>query len=83
MTTIFDTWTVDEPEFMKDTERKFDILSYPVSMAMGTDGKNDHLAKTTVEALADWALRKLFMACAKVTWWTMKTIIIRRILEWL
>jgi len=79
MTTTFNVWMVDEPEFMEDTECKFDILLHPVGMAMGTGGKNDHLAKEAIRVLADWALHKLFVACLKVSWWTMKTIIRRKI----
>lgn len=77
MITIFDVWATDEPEFVKDAEYKFNMLMHPISMAMGTGGKNDHLAKATVEILADWALRKLFAACAKVLWWTTRTIVER------
>jgi len=73
----FDVWTVDEPEFVKDAAYKFDMLTYSVRMAMGTGSKNDHLAKETIEILADWALRKLFIACAKVLWWITRTIIKR------
>lgn len=73
----FNVWTVDEPEFLKDTEYKFNILTHPLDMAMGTGGKNDDEAKETIEVLADWALRKLFTACAKVLWWTMRTIVKR------
>jgi len=65
----FDVWTVNEPEFMRDTEYKFNILTHPISVAMGTGGKNDHLAKETIGMLAPWALRKLFVACVKVLWW--------------
>ena len=76
----FDVWTVDEPEFLENTEYKFNMLTYPIYIAMGTGGKNDHLAKETIEILADWALRKLFAACAKVLWWIMM-IIIKRAFE--
>lgn len=75
--TSFDVWTVDEPEFMEGPWYKFRVLTHPVRMAMGTGGKNDHLAKETVGMLADWALCKLFVACAKVLWWTMGTIVRR------
>lgn len=68
-TMSFDVWEADEPEFLKDMEYKFDVITHPVNMAMGTGGKNDHLAKEAVSVLADWALRKLFMACLKVCWW--------------
>jgi len=73
----FDVWTVDEPEFLEDTEYKFNMLTHPIYIAMGTGGKNDYLAKETIEILADWALRKLFAACAKVLWWTMTTMVKR------
>ena len=71
MTTIFSVWEIDEPEFAENTEYKFNPLVHPVHMAIGTGGKNDHLAKETIDILADWALRKLFVACAKVLWWIM------------
>lgn len=73
----FDCWMTDEVEFINDAEYKFSELTHPVRMALGTHGKNDHLAKASVEILADWALHKLFVACAKVLWWTIRTIVKR------
>jgi len=68
--TTFTVWEIDEPEFLDDTETKFKMLLHPVDMAMGTGGKNDGLAKETIDVLADWALRELLRATVKVAFWT-------------
>jgi len=73
--TIFTVWQTDEPEFLDDTETKFKMLLHPVSMALGTGGKNDRLAKETIDMLADWALRKLLRATVKVSFWTALVIV--------
>jgi len=73
--TTFTVWEIDEPEFLDDTETKFSVLVHPLRMAMGTCGKNDHLAKETIDALADWALRKLLWATVKVSFWAALTIV--------
>jgi len=65
----FDIWEVDEPEFKDDTSDKLTTLLHPLDMALGTEGKNDHLAKESVSVLASWALRKLFVGCVKVAVW--------------
>ena len=59
----FSVWVHDEPEFLENAEYKFDVLTHSVSMALGTGGKNDGHAREGVDALALWALRKLFIAC--------------------
>ena len=74
----FDIWITDEPEFLEMTRYKFDVLTHPVSMALGTGGKNDSLAQKTVDILALWAIRKLFVACVKVAWWCGVTFVKRR-----
>ena len=65
----FDIWESDEPEFEVDGPHKFSLLLHPLDMALGTEGKNDHLAKESVSVLASWALRKLFVGCVKVAVW--------------
>ena len=65
----FDIWEADEPEFEVDGSRKFSALLHPLDMALGTDGKNDHLAREGVSVLASWALPKLFVGCVKVAAW--------------
>lgn len=77
MTKIFEVWVFNEPDSMTDTEYKFSTSSHPISTAMWTNGKTDHLAKQTIGELADWALRKLFVACVKVLWWIAETAIKR------
>lgn len=73
-TITFTIWEVDEPEFLDDTEAKFKMLLHPVDMTLGTGGKNDRLAKETINAFADWALRKLLRATVKVAFWAALTI---------
>ncbi len=74
-TTTFAVWEVDESEFLDDTEAKFKMLLHPVDMALGTGGKNDGLAKESIDVLADWALRKLLWATVRVSFWTVLVII--------
>ena len=75
----FDVWTVDEPEFIHNTEYKFKVLTHAVNMAMGTNRKNDHLARETVSVLATWALRKLFVACLRVALWCGRETVRRKV----
>ena len=74
-TTTFTVWEVDEPEFLDDTEATFKMLLHPVDMALGTGGKNDGLAKESIDVLADWALRKLLWATVKVSFWIVSAIV--------
>lgn len=75
----FSVWVHDEPEFLEDAEYKFNILTHPVRMALGTHGKNDYHAREAIRIFAPWALRKLFIACVKVAWWCGITYIERQL----
>lgn len=79
-TTTFAVWEVSEPEYLDDAEATFKMLLHPVDMALGTGGKNDGLAKESIDVLADWALRKLLWAAVKVSFWIV-TAIVRRFIK--
>lgn len=65
----FNIWESDEPELEVDGPHKYSAIVHPLDMALGTSGKNDHLAKEGVATLASWALRKLLVGCIKVAVW--------------
>ena len=74
----YNVWEVDEPEFKVNTGYKSSALLHPLEMALGTGGKNDHLAREGVSVLASWALPKLFIGCIKVAVWCRWEIVKRR-----
>ena len=65
----FSVYTVDKLELLDDTSKKMVMILHPVNMAIGTEGKNDHLAKESIGVMNVWALRELSVACAKVAYW--------------
>lgn len=74
----FPVWQIDEPEFEEDTDRKLDVVIYPVRLAFGVaDGKNDHEVYQSVNVRADWVIRKLFRATIKVAIMCLKIMIKR------
>lgn len=74
----FTVWRIDEPEFEEDTDRKLDVVIYPIRLALGVaDGKNDHLVYQSLNVRADWVIRKLFWATIKVAIMCLKITIKR------
>lgn len=49
--------------------KKTSILLHAIDLAMGTQGKNDRLAKDHIHVLADWAIFEICTVCSKVLWW--------------